>query len=147
MEFIHPYNEIIFREIGGGTLHWCGDGSNNFKNALSTRGLKGIHNSSMGDMDLVIRQIEEIQRINAETGSKLVYFSSMMLPNDVEKAQELVQRQKGMRGVLEFHLLHSGRLWAFLRAGRAARVPKAEVRPQGNPAGLPGSKEARCPRP
>jgi hypothetical protein len=102
MEFIHPYNQIIFREIGGGTLHWCGDGSNNFKNALSTRGLKGIHNSSMGDMDLIIRQIEEIQRINAESGSRLVYFSSMILPNDAEKARELVRRQKGLGGVLTF---------------------------------------------
>lgn len=102
MEFIHPYNEIIFREIGGGILHWCGDGSNNFQNALATKNLKGIHNSSMGDMDLIIRQIEQIQRINAETGRKLVYFSSMMLPNDAGKVQELVQRQQGMRGVLNF---------------------------------------------
>ena len=102
LEFIHPYNEIIFGEIGGGILHWCGDGSNNFNAALSTRNLKGIHNSSMGDMDLVIRQIEQIQRMNADTGGKVVYFSSMMLPNQVEKARELVRRQKGLRGVLNF---------------------------------------------
>jgi hypothetical protein len=102
MEFIHPYNELIFGEIDGGILHWCGDGSNNFKNALSTKGLKGIHNSSMGDMDLIISQIEQIQRMNADTGGRMVYFSSMMLPNNIDKAQELVQKQKGMRGVLNF---------------------------------------------
>jgi hypothetical protein len=102
LEFIHPYNEIIFGEIGGGILHWCGDGSQNFKTVLSTKNLKGIHNSSMGDMDLIIRQVEQIQRMNADTGGKVVYFSSMMLPNQVEKARELVRRQKGLRGVLNF---------------------------------------------
>jgi hypothetical protein len=101
-EFIHPYNELIFGEIGGGILHWCGDGSNNFENALSTKGLTGVHNSTMGDMDLILRQVETIERNNAASDRKLVYFSSMILPTRKDKVRQLLNGLKGKRGVLNF---------------------------------------------
>jgi hypothetical protein len=105
LEFLHPFNEMIFRETGGGILHWCGDGSNNFYNALASDWLTGLHNSSLGDMDLIIRQMEETSRFNAERGSRIVYFSSMVLPNKKRWVKELLKRQKGCRGVLNFIFL------------------------------------------
>jgi hypothetical protein len=104
-EFLHPFNEMIFKETGGGILHWCGDGSNNFENVLASEGITGLHNSSLGDMDLIIRQIEGTNRFNADTGKKVVYFSSMVLPNKKRWVNELLKRQRGYRGVLNFIFL------------------------------------------
>jgi hypothetical protein len=104
-EFLHPFNEMIFKETGGGILHWCGDGSNNFENVLTSDCLTGVHNSSLGDMDLIIRQIGDINRLNTDTGKRMVYFSSMVLPNKKRWVYELLQRQRGCRGVLNFVFL------------------------------------------
>lgn len=92
LEFLHPFNEMIFRETGGGILHWCGDGSNNYKNVLASEGLTGLHNSSLGDMDLIIRQMAGTSRFNTDMGKKIVYFSSMVLPNKKRWVKELLKR-------------------------------------------------------
>ncbi len=101
-EFIHPYNEMILGEVGGGIVHWCGDGSNNFETVLTTRGLTGVHNSTMGDMDLILRQVDRLQGFRAASGRQLVYFSSGILPTSVTQARELARRLRGKPGVMSF---------------------------------------------
>jgi hypothetical protein len=101
-EFLQPYNEMIFREVGGGLIHWCGDGWSNYKSVLSTQALTGVHNSSMGDFELILRQIGELDRVNTEGRCGIVYFNSMKLPCSSARVPELLARQKEYRGVLNF---------------------------------------------
>jgi hypothetical protein len=130
MEFLHPYNEMIYKETGGGILHWCGDGSNNFENALSSNYLRGIHNSSMGDLDLIIRQIAKLNLMNTEREKEFVYFSSMVIPNSKHRVKELLNRQKEYRGVLNFLFLSlDGYGLSFDNGGRKGGYKKMEVDP------------------
>jgi len=99
-EFAQPYNEIILRELGGGIIHWCGNGQNNFENVLSTSCLTGIHNSTMGDISLIFDQIVRIQEKNRNEHKNLVYFSSMVTPSRKSWIAGLLKRQKGFRGVI-----------------------------------------------
>ncbi len=99
-DFLHSYNEEIFNSLDGGLIHWCGNGNNNFENVLTTQNLTGIHNSSMGDMDLILDQIERVHEVNETEGEKIVYFSSMVLPTRKNKVRELLQRQRNTKGVM-----------------------------------------------
>ncbi len=42
-EFSKPYNERLFAELGGGWIHYCGDGKQILPEVLSTRGIKGVN--------------------------------------------------------------------------------------------------------
>ena len=42
-EFCKPYNERIFAELGGGWIHYCGDGRQILPEVLSTRGVTGVN--------------------------------------------------------------------------------------------------------
>ena len=99
---LHSYNEEIFNCLDGGLIHWCGNGNNNFDNVLTTQNLTGIHNSSMGDMDLILDQIERVHEVNEAEGKKLVYFSSMVLPTTKYSVQQLIKRQHNKKGVMNF---------------------------------------------
>ena len=100
LEFLQPYNEMILKEVGGGIIHWCGDGSNNFESVLTTQNLTGVHNSSMGDMNLIISQISRLNNIKEKDNKKLVYFSSMALPSRKSTVKELLEEQKGFNGLV-----------------------------------------------
>ena len=111
-------------------LHWCGDGSNNFENALSSNYLTGIHNSSMGDLDLIIRQISKINHLNPEREKEIVYISSMLMPNSKHRVNELLNRQKEYRGVLNFIFLSlDGYGLSFDNRGRKGGYIKMEDDP------------------
>jgi len=47
-EYMVPRYEKLFKDFGGGLLHWCGAGNHQLKNALSIGGLKVINNSPLG---------------------------------------------------------------------------------------------------
>lgn len=99
-EFLQPYNEMILKEVSSGIIHWCGDGSNNFESVLTTQNLTGVHNSSMGNIDLIINQISRLNNIKEKDNKKLVYFSSMALPSRKSTVKELLKKQKGFNGLI-----------------------------------------------
>jgi hypothetical protein len=57
-EFVVPYNSRVFREFGGGTLHFCGSAEHQIGNLAATEGLVGVNNFCMGNF----RQIFHMQR-------------------------------------------------------------------------------------
>jgi hypothetical protein len=60
-EFVIPYNSKIFKEFGGGTLHFCGSAEHQIENLLHTDGLAGVNNFCMGNF----RQIYKMQKLFA----------------------------------------------------------------------------------
>ncbi len=48
-EFIVPYYSRIFKEFGGGSLHFCGNGLHQSENILSIENIRVVNNSPMGD--------------------------------------------------------------------------------------------------
>jgi uroporphyrinogen-III decarboxylase len=54
-EFVVPYNARIFREFGGGTLHYCGNAGHQLENFLATDGLVGVNMWCMGEFEQVFR--------------------------------------------------------------------------------------------
>jgi hypothetical protein len=57
-EFVVPYNARVFREFGGGTLHFCGSAEHQIENFSATAGLVGLNNFCMGNF----RQIYRMQQ-------------------------------------------------------------------------------------
>lgn len=100
LEFLQPYNEKILKEVGNGIIHWCGNGWQNFENVISTKNLTGIHNSSMGDMELLLKQIERLNYLKENSGKKIVYFSSLMLPIRKSYVRNLIEEQKKFIGII-----------------------------------------------
>jgi uroporphyrinogen-III decarboxylase len=98
IEFLKPYNEQILKEIGGGIIHWCGNGENNFGNVISLKGLTGIHNSSMGDLDLMISQIDKLNNLEIKTAKKIIYFNGIIMPVEKKFVKEILSKQSGYRG-------------------------------------------------
>ena len=98
LEFMQPYHEMIFKETGGGIIHWCGDGSNNFSNILEIDNLTGVHNSSMGDLNLIADQVQKLNIINNKFNKKIVYFNSMGVPSSekmVNKILKVIKKNNG----------------------------------------------------
>jgi hypothetical protein len=58
-EFVIPYNSKIFKEFGGGTLHFCGSAEHQIENFLQIDGLTGVNNFCMGNF----RQIYNMQKL------------------------------------------------------------------------------------
>jgi uroporphyrinogen-III decarboxylase len=48
-QFVVPYNARVFREFGGGTLHFCGSAEHQIANLAATEGLVGVNNFCMGN--------------------------------------------------------------------------------------------------
>ncbi|MEI8234988.1 MAG: uroporphyrinogen decarboxylase family protein [Verrucomicrobiota bacterium] len=57
LEFVVPYNSKVFREFGGGTLHFCGSAEHQIENFAATEGLVGLNNFCMGNF----RQVYKMQ--------------------------------------------------------------------------------------
>lgn len=57
-EFVVPYNSRIFKEFGGGTLHFCGSAEYQLENFLHTDGLTGVNNFCMGNFRQIYRMQE-----------------------------------------------------------------------------------------
>lgn len=58
-EFVVPYNSRIFKEFGGGTLHFCGSAEHQLESFLEIEGLTGVNNFCMGNF----RQIYKMQEL------------------------------------------------------------------------------------
>ena len=54
-EFVVPYNARVFREFGGGTLHFCGSAEHQIENLAATEGLVGVNNFCMGNFRQIYR--------------------------------------------------------------------------------------------
>ena len=57
-EFVVPYNARVFKEFGGGTLHFCGSARHQIANLAATEGLVGVNNFCMGDFAQIYRMQE-----------------------------------------------------------------------------------------
>jgi uroporphyrinogen-III decarboxylase len=57
-EFVVPYNGRVLTAFGGGTIHYCGDGSHQLENLLATDGLVGLNVWCMGQFEQVFRAQE-----------------------------------------------------------------------------------------
>jgi hypothetical protein len=57
-EFVMPYNARVFKEFGGGTLHFCGSAEHQIENLAATEGLVGVNNFCMGDFRQIYRMQE-----------------------------------------------------------------------------------------
>jgi len=60
-EFVVPCNARVFREFGGGTLHFCGSAEHQIDNLAATEGLMGVNNFCMSNF----RQIYRMQEVFA----------------------------------------------------------------------------------
>ena len=98
LEFLQPYNEMILNEIGGGIIHWCGDGGNNFENVIKIKNLSGVHNSSMGNLNLIADQIHRLNEINKKYNKKIFYFNSIGVPSRENMVDEILKKLKKYNG-------------------------------------------------
>ena len=57
-EFVVPCNARVFREFGGGTLHFCGSAEHQIENLAATEGLVGVNNFCMTNFRQVCRMQE-----------------------------------------------------------------------------------------
>jgi len=73
-KFLNPYLEMIFYEIGNDSVHWCGDGFKNINEILKIKGLKGINNCSIGDIDIIEKQSEIVVKNN------IIYYNEVCMP-------------------------------------------------------------------
>ena len=53
-----PYNSRVFKEFGGGVLHFCGRPEHQIENLAKTEGLVGVNNCCMGNFRQVYRMQE-----------------------------------------------------------------------------------------
>jgi hypothetical protein len=74
-EFLKPCSEKIFHEVGGGVVHWCGNGLYNLDEVLKIKELKGSNNSSLGDLKI----IEEQNKVSID--KKIFYDNSFIFPS------------------------------------------------------------------
>ncbi len=51
-EFVVPYYSRLFKEFGGGHLHYCGNGNHQIDNILQIDHIRAINNSPMGNSDV-----------------------------------------------------------------------------------------------
>lgn len=75
-EFVVPYNARVFREFGGGTLHFCGSAEHQIENLAATDSLVGVNNFCMSNF----RQIYRMQEVfSGRIALKVCDFS----PSDI----------------------------------------------------------------
>lgn len=76
-EFVVPYNARIFREFGGGTLHFCGSAEHQIDNFARTKGLVGVNNFCMGNF----RQVYRMQQaFEGRIALKICDFTPLDIP-------------------------------------------------------------------
>lgn len=57
-EFVVPYNSKIFKEFGGGTIHFCGTAEHQLENFLLMDGCTGVNNFCMGNFNQIYKMQE-----------------------------------------------------------------------------------------
>lgn len=87
-KFVVPYNSMVFKAFGGGTLHFCGTAEHQLDNFLNTEGLTGINNFCMGNF----KQIDHMQKLFE---NKIAIMVCDFTPADIEVYyKELINRLK-----------------------------------------------------
>ena len=74
---VEKYNKL-FRHFGKSILHWCGNGNHQLDNIVNIKGIGGVHNFFLGDIDSAVI----VQQKLAE--HKIVLISGDMVPVDEE---------------------------------------------------------------
>jgi uroporphyrinogen-III decarboxylase len=92
-EFCVPYNEKIFAALGGGMLHFCGDGTHQLENFANTRGLRGLHVIPMGNLEILTR----VQRC---LGDRFVLVAGEFMPSDPQRYYAQVLSSLAPRGLI-----------------------------------------------
>jgi hypothetical protein len=57
-QFVMPHNARVFREFGGGVLHFCGSAEHQIENFARTEGLVGVNSCCMGNFRQIYRMQE-----------------------------------------------------------------------------------------
>ena len=50
-EFVKPYNELVLKAFGGGSIHCCGNVTHQLENLKNTKGLTMYHNMTLDNLD------------------------------------------------------------------------------------------------
>jgi hypothetical protein len=77
-EFVVPYYSRIFKEFGGGHVHYCGNGSHQTDNLLKIENIRAINNSPMGNFDVFSQLVKK-----AGCGRLTIEIQDAA-PNDIE---------------------------------------------------------------
>jgi len=88
-DFLSPYIKRIFYEFDGGSLHWCGNGFRNINEILKIKGIMGINNCSMGNINIIKKQNEISIKNN------IIYHNEAILPHPdwFERVNESVEKK------------------------------------------------------
>ena len=72
-EFIAPHYSRIFKEFGGGVLHFCGEGAHHSQALLQIEGLRAINNGPMSKPDAFARLQKALSGEDAVSRIPLIY--------------------------------------------------------------------------
>jgi hypothetical protein len=76
-EFVVPYNARIFKEFGGGTLHFCGSAEQQIENFALTDGLVGVNSFCMGNF-------RQLYRMQEAFGDRILLMACDFTPLHIE---------------------------------------------------------------
>lgn len=94
-EFVSPYDEMIFRELGtGGFLHTCGPVGKYVEIFMDTKGCRGVNSSARVETRSGINNIPRILEKLSSRGGFYYTFASMENKNDVETLSYLRDEAK-----------------------------------------------------
>ncbi len=92
-EFVVPYNSRVFKEFGGGILHYCGNANHQIDNLLNTDGLVGLNVYALHDL----KGIRELKR---RIEKRLVLFACDFAPLDHEAYYEDLLSNMSFTGLI-----------------------------------------------
>lgn len=117
-EFVVPCNERVFREFGGGSLHFCGSAEHQIENLAQTKGLVAVNNFCMGNF----RQLRKMQEAFA---GRVLLMACDFAPLHIEAYYAELFRQLKPKGTIVASFpspemaLHEGKYATVSRNGRA----------------------------
>ena len=92
-EFIAPHYSRIFKEFGGGVLHFCGDGSHHGAALLQIEGLRAINSGPMSKPAV-------FARLQKATGGKIPLIYQELSPVEPETYYRALLAGLSLRGVV-----------------------------------------------
>ena len=92
-EFVAPYYSRIFKEFGGGVLHFCGDGSQHGPALLQIEGLRAINSGPMSKPALFARLQKAVQ-------GKIPLIYQELSPVEPESYYRALLADLSLRGVV-----------------------------------------------
>jgi hypothetical protein len=104
-EFVRPYNEKFLAEFGGGSIHYCGNSTQNIENYCNTKGVTAINNFILDDFVSAAK----IRRALRDKG--IVYMACDYTPSDgrlEDYYRELFKAMDGPEGLIVASFIGSG---------------------------------------